>query len=94
MLIRVSAAPGKRGELLEIGSIFKATAIDGSPSSLCFQVTGEPRKINDVIELVRPYGIAELVLSGRLAMGREPKARRAILERAQEVRRLAASGEL
>jgi acetolactate synthase-1/3 small subunit len=76
MLIRVSAAPGKRGELLEISTIFKATAIDVSPTSICFQVTGEPRKINDFVELVRPYGIAELVKSGRIAMGRDTKTRK------------------
>ncbi len=76
MLIRVSAAPGKRGELLEIGTIFKATVIDVSTASMCFQVIGEPRKINDFVELVRPYGIVELVKSGRIAMGRDTKTRK------------------
>ncbi len=76
MLIRVSASPGKRGELLEIGTIFKATAIDVGPTSMCFQVTGEPRKLSDFIELVRPYGIVELVKSGRIAMGRDAKGRK------------------
>ncbi len=76
MLVRVTAAPGKRGELLEIGTIFKATAIDVGPTSMCFQVTGEPRKIDDFVELVRPYGIVELVKSGRIAMGRDVKTRR------------------
>ena len=42
MLIRLAATPGKRGELLEIGTIFKATSIDVSPTSICFQVTGLP----------------------------------------------------
>jgi acetolactate synthase-1/3 small subunit len=76
MLIRVSATPGKRGEILEIGTIFKATAIDVGPTSIAFSVNGEPRKINDFVELVRPYGIVELVKSGRIAMARDLKGRK------------------
>jgi acetolactate synthase-1/3 small subunit len=76
MLIRVAATAGKRSEILEIGTIFKATAIDVGPSSIAFSVSGEPRKINDFVELVRPYGIVELVKSGRIAMARDLKSRK------------------
>lgn len=76
MLIRVAANPGKRGEVLEIASIFKATAIDVGPASLCFQVSGEPRVINDFVDLVRPYGIVDLVKSGRIALSRDTKTRK------------------
>jgi acetolactate synthase-1/3 small subunit len=76
MMIRVAATAGKRGEILEIGTIFKATAIDVGSTSIAFTVGGEPRKINDFIELVRPYGIVELVKSGRIAMARDLKSRK------------------
>ncbi|MDR9452191.1 MAG: acetolactate synthase small subunit [Acidimicrobiia bacterium] len=76
MLIRVASSPGKRSEILEISTIFKATVIDVGPTSIAFTVSGEPRKINDFVELVRPYGIVELVKSGRIAMARDLKSRK------------------
>ena len=76
MLIRVASSPGKRSEILEISTIFKATVIDVGPTSIAFTVSGEPRKINDFVDLVRPYGIVELVKSGRIAMARDLKSRK------------------
>lgn len=76
MLVRVNAAPGRRGEILEIATIFKADAVDVAANSITFQVVGRPSKVNDFLELLRPYGIIDLVKSGRIAMARETKARK------------------
>ncbi len=75
MLVRVAAAAGRRSEVLEIGSIFKAVAVDVGHNSICFQVSGEPGKINDFFDLVRPYGVIDLVKSGRVALGRDLKGK-------------------
>jgi acetolactate synthase-1/3 small subunit len=75
MLVRVSGGPGKRGEILEIASIFDAIAVDVGHNAITFQIAGEPRKVNDFLELVRPYGLVELVKSGRVALSREPKGK-------------------
>lgn len=75
MLVRVAAVPGRRSEVLEIASIFKAPAIDVGHNSICFQVTGEPSKINDFLDLVRPFGVIDLVKSGRVAMARDTKGK-------------------
>lgn len=75
MLVRVSAAPGRRSEILEIASIFKAVAVDVGQNSICFQVTGDPPKINDFLDLIRPYGIIDLVKSGRVALSRDTKGK-------------------
>lgn len=75
-LVRVSVAAGKRGEVLEMATIFKAIAVDVGTNAITFQVTGTPAKINDFLELIRPYGIVDLVKSGRIAITREPKARK------------------
>lgn len=85
MLVRVSAAPGRRGEVLEIASIFKAIAVDVGQTSICFQVTGEPAKINDFLDLIRPYGIVELVKSGRIALARDQKGKQASQPRLRAV---------
>jgi len=76
MIVRVSAGAGNRASVLEIGTIFKATAIDVGPNSLTFQVTGTPAKLNDFLELVRPYGVIDMAKSGRIALSREVKKRK------------------
>ena len=75
MMVRVAGGPGKRGEILEIAAIFDAIAVDVGHNSITFQIAGDPRKVNDFLELIRPYGLIELVKSGRVALAREPKGR-------------------
>ncbi len=75
MLVRVAAAAGRRSEVLEVASIFKAVAVDVGSSTICFQVSGEPSKINDFLDLVRPYGVVDLVKSGRIALVRDQKGK-------------------
>lgn len=76
MLIRVAAGSGKRTEVLELAQIFGAEPVDVSPSSLMFSMTGAPREVNDLLDLLRPYGIVELVKSGRVALARDLKTRK------------------
>jgi acetolactate synthase-1/3 small subunit len=75
-LVRVSAPAGRRAEVLELATVFRATAIDVGTNAMTFQVTGTPAKINDFLDLIRPYGIVDLVKSGRIAITREPKGRK------------------
>ena len=75
MMVRVSTPPGKRSEVLEVAAIFKAIAVDVGHSTVCFQVSGEPAKINDFLDLVRPYGVVDLVKSGRIALARDQKGK-------------------
>lgn len=82
MLVRVNAQPARRQELLALASIFDATAVDVGPNSIAFQVAGAPDKVNDFLDLVRPYGVVDLVKSGWVAMAREVKGRGAAALRA------------
>lgn len=76
MLVRVKAISGRRSGVLELAGIFNATAVDVSTSSITFLVTGAPSKLNDFLDLMRPFGVMDLVKSGRIAMSREPKLRK------------------
>ena len=76
MLVRVRATSGKRAGVLELASIFNATAVDVGVASITFMVTGKPAKLEDFLDLIRPFGVMELVKSGRIAIRREPKARK------------------
>src|SRR5690606_37225854 len=75
MLVRVNAQPARRPELLSLASIFDATAVDVGPNSIAFQVVGAPDKVNDFLDLVKPYGVVDLVKSGWVALARETKGR-------------------
>ena len=75
MLVRVTADASQRGELLEAATVFKAKAVDVGSNSITFEVTGSPDKVNDFLELLRPYGLIELVKSGWIAMARDAKGR-------------------
>ncbi len=76
MMVRIKAPPARRGEVMELARIFHATAVDVGVSSLTLLMVGKPSKLNDLLELLRPFGIMDLIKSGRIAMRREPKVRK------------------
>ncbi|HYZ87674.1 MAG TPA: acetolactate synthase small subunit [Myxococcales bacterium] len=69
-LVKACVPADKRAELLRLCSLFRARVVDVSPATLTVEITGEPDKVDALLELVRPYGIAEMVRTGPLAMGR------------------------
>jgi len=70
MLIKVQASAGKRSEIRELCDIFRARIIDVSPSNLMIEIAGQERKVEAFIDLMRPFGILELVRTGRIALVR------------------------
>ena len=75
MLVRVAADASQRSELLDAATVFKAKAVDVGASSITFEITGSPPKVNDFLELVRPYGLIDVVKSGWIALARDSKSR-------------------
>lgn len=73
MLIRVNADPKRRAEILEAASVFAATPVDVGTSTVTFEVVGEPSQLADFHEMMKTYGIAGLVKSGRIAIARDTK---------------------
>lgn len=69
-LIKVGASPSVRTEIQGIVEPFRAAVVDVGPQSLIVQVTGDPEKVDALIELLRPYGIKELTRTGVTAMMR------------------------
>jgi acetolactate synthase-1/3 small subunit len=69
-MIKVGVGAGKRAEVLEIAEIFRAKVLDVDADALTIEVTGAPEKILALEELLRPYGIVELVRTGRIALAR------------------------
>ena len=70
MLLKVAAPEGKRSEIRELAEIFRARVVDVAPEMVMIEIAGKEQKIEAFIELMRPFGIIELVRSGRIAMVR------------------------
>jgi acetolactate synthase-1/3 small subunit len=69
-LIRVSCAPAERAELASLVEIFRARIVDVARDSVIVEVTGDERKVDGLVELLRPRGILEMVRTGKVAMVR------------------------
>ncbi|MBP3965715.1 acetolactate synthase small subunit [Paenibacillus lignilyticus] len=69
-LIKVSAEPTSRPEILGVVETFRAAVVDIGTTSLMVQVVGDTEKIDAMIELLKPYGIRELSRTGVTAMVR------------------------
>jgi len=70
MLIKVAASPERRGEVFEIVEVFRGKVVDIGPKHLTLEVSGPEKKIEAFIDLVKPYGVKELVRTGRIALAR------------------------
>jgi acetolactate synthase-1/3 small subunit len=70
MLIKINAPAGKRGEILEVTEVFRGKIVDISPRHVMIELSGPEKKVEAFIELMRPYGIREMVRTGRVAMQR------------------------
>ncbi|RMF90752.1 MAG: acetolactate synthase small subunit [Planctomycetota bacterium] len=70
MLIKVAAPPGRRSEIRELTDIFRGRIVDVGPESLIIEISGQEKKVESFIDLMRPFGIIELVRTGRIAMVR------------------------
>ena len=73
MLIKVTAPPGKRSEVRELTEIFRGRIVDVAPEVVMIEMSGQERKVQAFIEMMRPFGIIELVRTGRIAMVRGGK---------------------
>ena len=70
MLIKVSATAGQRTEITLLVEMFRGRVVDIGPDTLMVEISGQERKIEAFIELMRPYGILELARTGRIALVR------------------------
>jgi acetolactate synthase-1/3 small subunit len=70
MLIKVAASRGQRSEVRELAEIFRARIVDVSVDMVMIEISGQEKKIEAFIEMMRPFGIIELARTGRIAMVR------------------------
>jgi acetolactate synthase-1/3 small subunit len=73
VLIKVSADNNTRAEILEIINIFRANIVDVAKKSLIIEITGNSSKIQGLEDMLKPYGILELIRTGKIACSRGSK---------------------
>src|SRR5207253_1180292 len=76
VLMKVSAPPAKRAELMALGEVFGARVVDLGTDSIVFELTGPPEDVDSFEELVRPHGLQELVRTGSIGLGRAHRPNR------------------
>ncbi|MBC8103236.1 MAG: acetolactate synthase small subunit [Cytophagales bacterium] len=72
-LIKVSADPGQRAELMQLVEIFRGRVIDVAEKTFVVEVTGSGEKIDSFEKQMEAFGVRELVRTGRIAMMRGPR---------------------
>ncbi len=71
ILIKVAPKQEHKAEVLRIVEIFRGRVLDSSPNTYTIEITGDDKKIEAFIELMKPIGIKEFVRSGKIALARE-----------------------
>jgi acetolactate synthase-1/3 small subunit len=85
-LIRVAATGEARTHVMQLVDVYRARIVDVSPESLVVETTGTVDKIDSLLEVLRPFGVVEMVRTGRVSMGRglgavrRPEPRRPALD--------------
>lgn len=72
-LIKVHADVDSRPAVIQLVEIFEGKIVDVTPESVTIQLTGEGRDLDTFEELLRPFGLIELVKTGVVALGRGPR---------------------
>lgn len=69
-LIKVAATGDARTQVMQLVDVYRSRIVDVSPESLIIETTGTEDKIDSLVGVLRPYGVIELVRTGRVEMAR------------------------
>ena len=70
LLLKVKADAQSRSEIMQIVEIFRAKIVDVSSAVIIIEMTGTRDKVSAFMELMKPFGVVELMRTGRMAMSR------------------------
>jgi len=79
-LIKVKAEAHTRSQVMEIVQCFDGKIVDVALKSFIIEVTGKESKINAVVELLKNYGILEMVRTGEVAISRGKKVQEEVVK--------------
>ena len=74
VLVKVAATAESRSQVLDVVQLFRAKVIDVATDAVAIQITGNAGKIGDLLRVLEPFGVREIVQSGMVALARGPRA--------------------
>ena len=69
-MIKVRADDSNRLDVLKMAELFRAHVVDVKPQTLIFEITGDDDKVTALLQLLKPYGISEVIRTGLVALER------------------------
>ncbi len=73
IILKVNINRKNRSEVLELMNVFSARPLDIDKNHIIMELSARARKIERLIELMKPFGINEYVRSGEFAMTEDPR---------------------
>ncbi len=71
LLVKVEVEQKMRPEVLKVIESVGAKVVDVGLKTITVEEMGDEAKVHAILELLRPYGIKEIVRSGTVAIGKE-----------------------
>ncbi|MBF0320455.1 MAG: acetolactate synthase small subunit [Nitrospirae bacterium] len=71
VLVKVSPQQEQKAEVLRLAEIFRGRVVDSSQKTYTIEITGDEKKIEAFLDLVKPMGVKDFVRSGKIAIARE-----------------------
>jgi acetolactate synthase-1/3 small subunit len=70
VLVKIHAPAQSRPEVVALTSVFDAKIVDVGYNTMIIEMTGTPSKVENFVEVIRPFGVKEMMRTGRIAMVR------------------------
>lgn len=67
-LIKVSTTPTNRPEIFQLVEVFRSNVLDVSSDSVIIEVTGDENKVDSLLAILEPFGIKEVMRTGRVGL--------------------------
>ena len=71
LMVKINATAKNRPDIMNIADIFHAKIVNVETSSLTIEIVGDDEKITAFMDMVKPYGIKDLVRTGKVAIERK-----------------------
>ena len=71
LMIKVTCNDENRLDVARVVDIFRGRIVDLNPKTATVEITGDDEKVEAIVKMLKPYGIKEIVRTGRIAIARE-----------------------
>ncbi|MBM25622.1 MAG: acetolactate synthase small subunit [Chloroflexi bacterium] len=69
-LFRINSSSQARSEIMNLSNIFRANVVDIARNTMILEITGDEEKIVAFEEMLRPFGIIEIMRTGTISLKR------------------------